>query len=58
MNKSIEGCLIDALGKDPKESSVAFIITASSAIAYDKSWVIKDLSKLVDMGFKQRLKFF
>lgn len=50
MNKSIEEAFLKLVGKPAKDIKVAFIPTAADVDDYEKSWLIKDLVKLIDMG--------
>ncbi len=51
-NASIEKALFDLLGKPVSETVVAFIPTAATLVADDKSWLIKDFQYFVNRGFK------
>ena len=51
-NKSISKTLFDLVGKEPADTTVAFIPTASNVETGDKSWLIKDLVNLKKQNFK------
>lgn len=51
-NNSIANALFELTGKDPKETTVAFIPTASNVETGDKDWLIVDLINLKKQGFK------
>lgn len=50
-NKSIENALSEFLGKPYKKSSLAFIPTAANVEKEDKSWLINDMKRFLDLGF-------
>jgi len=51
-NKSISEALFDLVGKNPKNTSLVFIPTASNVEMGDKDWLIDDLVNLKKLGFK------
>ena len=51
-NPSIARALFDLVGKQPQETSLAVIPTASNAQKSDKIWLIDDLVRLKGQGFK------
>lgn len=51
-NKSIANALRELLGKPFEESSLAFIPTAADVKSNDKSWLVTDLYKFHQLGFK------
>lgn len=51
-NTKIEKALFELLGKPAGETSVAFVSTAATMVAGDKSWLISDLQAFVERGFK------
>lgn len=51
-NASIERALFELLGKPASETSVAFVPTAATMVADDKSWLISDFQAFVERGFK------
>src|SRR5260221_2822658 len=51
-NKVISDALIGLVGKPAKEISVAFVPTAANFERGDKSWLINDLVRFKDGGFK------
>lgn len=51
-NKSIAKALFGLVGKDPKDTSLVFIPTASNVEEGDKSWLIDDLMNLKKLGLK------
>lgn len=52
-NKSIEKALFELVGKEPGETSLVFIPTASNMEKGDKGWLIDDLKNLQKQNFKQ-----
>lgn len=52
-NASIVSALRELLGKDFSEANLLFVTTASNVEVGDKSWVIKDLVKCKELGFKE-----
>lgn len=51
-NNSISKALFDLVGKEPSDTTVAFIPTASNVETGDKSWLINDLNNLKKQNFK------
>ncbi len=51
-NDSIAQALLVLIGKPANETGVAFIPTAANVESGDKRWLIKDITRLVDLGFK------
>ena len=51
-NKTISNALIELVGKPANKISVAFIPTAANYEKGDKSWLINDLVRFKDGGFK------
>ena len=51
-NQSIAKALFELVGKDPKDTSLVFIPTASNLEIGDKDWLIEDLNNLQKQGFK------
>ncbi len=51
-NIKIEKALFELLGKPASETSVAFVPTAATMVADDKSWLISDFQAFVERGFK------
>ncbi len=49
-NDSIAKAFIDLVGKDPKDTKVAFIPTAANPERDDKSWLIDDLYRIKEQG--------
>jgi dipeptidase E len=52
-NASIINALRELVGRDFKEARLAFIPTASNPVPGDKWWLIKDLVKCQELGFKE-----
>ncbi len=52
-NKSIAKALFELVGKNPEDTSLVFIPTASNVERGDKGWVINDLVNLKNQNFKQ-----
>lgn len=52
-NKTIIDALRDLIGKDFKDTKLVFIPTAANVEAGDKGWLIGDLSKCKELGFKE-----
>lgn len=52
-NKTIIDALRDLVGKDFKDTKLVFIPTAANVEAGDKGWLIGDLSKCKELGFKE-----
>jgi dipeptidase E len=52
-NNLIANTLRDMIGKEFSEATLAFIPTAANVEIGDKGWLIKDLSKCKDLGFKE-----
>lgn len=52
-NKSIETALREMLAKEFSDTNLLFVTTAQNVEAGDKSWVIKDLVKCKELGFKE-----
>ena len=52
-NKSIEKALLELTQKPFSELNLAFIPTASNVEAGHKDWLIKDLDKCLELGFKE-----
>lgn len=52
-NKTMIDALRDLVGKDFKDTGVVFIPTAANVEMGDKTWLIKDLSKCIELGFKE-----
>ncbi len=53
MNDKIIGAFKELAGRDVKDLNLAFIPTAANIEEGGKEWLIKDLAKCVEMGFKQ-----
>lgn len=53
MNESLKRAFTELVGKMPEDTSVVFVTTASNVETGDKSWVIKDLQILKEMGLKE-----
>lgn len=51
-NKSISRALFELIGKDPEDTSLVFIPTASNVESGDKGWLIEDLINLHNQKFK------
>ena len=51
-NKSIAKALFDLVGKEPKDTSLVFIPTASNVEMADKDWLINDLINIHKQNFK------
>ena len=51
-NKSIEKALFDLVGKEPEDTSLVFIPTASNVKMGDKDWFIDDLINIQKQNFK------
>lgn len=51
-NASIERTLFELLGKPASEIKVAFVPTAATLVADDKSWLIEDFQYFVKQGFQ------
>ncbi len=51
-NLSIEKALFELLGKSASETSVAFVPTAATLVADDKSWLVEDIQYFVKQGFQ------
>lgn len=51
-NALIEKALFELLGKPASETSVAFVPTAATMVADDKSWLIDDFQYFVKQGFR------
>lgn len=51
-NASLEKALFELLGRPAHEVAVAFVPTAATPGAGDKSWLIKDLQYFVEQGFR------
>lgn len=51
-NASIEMALFELLGKPANETKVAFVPTAATLVADDKSWLIEDFQYFVKQGFQ------
>jgi len=51
-NKSIAKALFDLVGKNPQDTSLVFIPTASNIEIGDKNWLIEDLMNLKKQNFK------
>lgn len=51
-NNSITNALFDLTGKNPEETTVVFVPTASNTEAGDKDWLITDLINLKKHNFK------
>lgn len=51
-NASIEKALFELLGKSASETKVAFVPTAATLVADDKSWLIEDFQYFVKQGFQ------
>lgn len=51
-NASIEKALFELLGKPASEVKVAFVPTAATMVADDKSWLIEDFQYFVKQGFQ------
>ena len=51
-NDSIRGALRDMLGKPTKESNMVFVMTGSWPVRGDKTWLVDDLRRAHDMGWK------
>ena len=52
-NKTIIDTLRDLVGKDFKDTKLVFIPTAANVESGDKWWLISDLSKCKELGFKE-----
>lgn len=51
-NASIVNALQELVGKPFQEASIAFIPTAANVYRGDKQWIIEDLRKLQELGFR------
>ncbi len=51
-NETIAKALFSLVGKNPEDTSVIFIPTASNSVKGDKGWFIDDLMNLQKRGFK------
>ncbi|MBP6945563.1 Type 1 glutamine amidotransferase-like domain-containing protein [Patescibacteria group bacterium] len=51
-NPSIVNALQELVGKPFQQASVAFIPTAANVYRGDKQWIIEDLRKLQELGFR------
>ncbi len=51
-NASIVNALQELVGKPLQQASVAFIPTAANVYRGDKQWIIEDLRKLQELGFR------
>lgn len=51
-NKSIADALFDLAGKEPKDTSLVFVPTASNIETEDKSWLINDFANVKSQNFK------
>lgn len=51
-NDTIARALKDLVGKEPKDSRIAFIPTAANPIREDKEWLIKDLNRIKQYGYQ------
>lgn len=51
-NKSIADALFSLTGKNPEDTTVVFIPTASNVETGDKDWIINDLLNLKKLNFK------
>lgn len=51
-NDSISNALADLIGKQPSDSRIAFIPTGANIALGDKSWLIDNLHKLKELGYK------
>ncbi|MFH1456686.1 MAG: Type 1 glutamine amidotransferase-like domain-containing protein [Patescibacteria group bacterium] len=51
-NKEISNALFELVGKEPKNTSLVFISTASNVEMGDKGWLIDDLLNFKKQGFK------
>jgi len=52
-NQSMVDALRELVGRDFTEAKLAFIPTAANVEAGDKWWLIKDLTKCKELGFKE-----
>lgn len=52
-NKSMIGALRGLLGKDFKDSNLVFIPTAANIEEGDKGWLLDDLTRFRELGFKE-----
>lgn len=50
-NDSIANALKELVGKEPKDTKIAFIPTAANPERGDKSWLIMDLYRLLERGY-------
>jgi dipeptidase E len=52
-NASIEGAFADLVGRPFEDTAVVVVLTASLAVPGDKRWVINELARLDNLGFRQ-----
>jgi dipeptidase E len=52
-NEVLRSALADLVGKPFAEASVAFVPTASAAVAGDHGWFVEDLSRLYGLGWRE-----
>jgi dipeptidase E len=50
-NNSISNALSDLIGKDPKDSKIAFVITGANATRGDKNWLIDHMCQIKQYGY-------